>query len=171
MKSNTCYENYPFPIVFASNLVSISIYTIGALVIYQIGIVWLVLYLIYILFLELKLLKTACTACYYYGKLCAFGKGKLSSLFFKKGDPNLFIKRKITWKDIIPDFMVSVIPIIAGIVLLIIDFNWWLLAGVIVLILLTSVGNGIIRGSLACRHCKQLELGCPAQQLFNKTKH
>jgi len=33
----------------------------------------------------------------------------------------------------IPDLMVSIIPIIVGIVLLILDFNWLLLSGVIVL--------------------------------------
>jgi len=170
MKSNTCYKNYPLSIVIAANLFSLSIYAIGALIISQIGIIRLILYLVYILLLEIKLLKTACTTCYYYGKLCAFGKGKLSSLLFKKGNPNLFTQRKITWKDIVPDLMVSIIPIIVGIVLLIIDFNWWLLAGVIVLLLLTSIGNGLIRGSLACKHCRQLELGCPAQQLFSKNK-
>jgi len=170
MKNNTCYKNYPLSIVIAANLFSLSIYAIGALIISQIGIIRLILYLVYILLLEIKLLKTACTTCYYYGKLCAFGKGKLSSLLFKKGNPNLFTQRKITWKDIVPDLMVSIIPIIVGIVLLIIDFNWWLLAGVIVLLLLTSIGNGLIRGSLACKHCRQLELGCPAQQLFSKNK-
>ena len=171
MKSNECYENYPVWIVTSANLVSVSIYTIGALVIYQVGVIWLVLYLLYVLFLEAKLLRTSCVHCYYYGKCCAFGKGKLSSLLFNKGESDKFSQKQVTWKDMVPDMMVSLIPIIVGVLLLILDFDWLLLSGVIVLILLTSIGNSLIRGSLACRYCKQLELGCPAQQLFNKTKH
>ena len=170
MGKSTCYEHYPITVLISTNFGSLSIYVIGGLILFQIGIVWLILYLFYILLLEIKLLKTACTTCYYYGKLCAFGKGMLSSFLFKKGDLNLFRHRKIHWKDIIQDLMVSIIPIITGLVLLIIDFNWWLLVGVIVLLLLTSIGNGLIRGSLACKYCKQLELGCPAQQLFSRNK-
>jgi hypothetical protein len=36
--------------------------------------------------------------------------------------------------------------------------------------LLTFIGNGLVRGSLACKYCKQREIGCPAEQLFNKKK-
>ncbi len=170
MKSARCYENYPFWIVFFSNFVSIAIYLIGALIIYQIGLIWLILYLIFIVILEVRLIKGHCTDCYYYGKTCAFGKGRISSLFFKKGDVNKFCKMHMTWKDIVPDFLVSIIPTIAGIALLVIHFNWVILVFVIILFLLTSTGNGIVRGQLACKHCKQREIGCPAEQLFNKKK-
>jgi len=117
MESKECYEDYPFWIVISANLVAVSVYTIGALVIYQVGVIWLVLYLLYVLFLEVKLLRASCIHCYYYGRCCAFGKGKLSSLLFKKGDSNKFSQKQVTWKDMIPDLMVSIIPIIVGIVL------------------------------------------------------
>jgi hypothetical protein len=55
-------------------------------------------------------------------------------------------------------------------VLLIIDFNWVILVMILLLLLLTTVGNAIIRGSLACRHCVQREIGCPAEQLFKRDK-
>jgi hypothetical protein len=41
---------------------------------------------------------------------------------------------------------------------------------VIMLVLLSTIGNSFVRGSLACRYCKQRDLGCPAEQLFNKNK-
>ena len=170
MNNITSYEKYPLWIVLLSNLVSIAIYAIGAFIIYQIGWIWLLLYVAYVLWLEIKLLRKSCVNCYYYGKVCAFGKGKLSCLFFKKGDTNKFSQGKITWKDIVPDLMVSLIPMVAGIVLLVIDFNWVLLAMVLVLLLLTSMGNGLIRGSLACKYCRQREIGCPAEQLFKRDK-
>jgi hypothetical protein len=164
------YENYPCWIMIISNLVSITTYLVGGFIIYQLGIIWLSLYLIYIFGLEIRLMKRSCVNCYYYGKYCAFGKGKISSLFFKKGDSKAFLKDKISWKDILPDFLVSIIPLIAGIVLLILKFNWLILLLVIILVILTSVGNGFVRGSLACKLCKQRELGCPAEQLFNRNK-
>lgn len=163
-----CYENYPFWIVFCSNLLSILIYLIGAFIIYQIGFVWLIVYLAFILFLEFRLIRGHCTECYYYGKVCAFGQGKLSSLFFKKGNTKNFCKMNLRWIDLLPDFLVSLIPIIAGIILLIMDFNWILLLLIIILFILTFVGNSVVRGRLACKYCKQRKLGCPAEKLFNK---
>jgi len=168
MEKEQYYENYPFQIVFFSNVVSIAIYLIGAYIIHQIGLIWLILYLIFIGILEFRLIKGHCSDCYYYGKICAFGKGKISSILFKKGDVNKFCKKQMTWKDIVPDLMVSLIPMIVGIILLIIKFDWTILILVIFLFLLTFIGNGLVRGSLACKHCKQRKLGCPAEQLFNK---
>lgn len=165
-----CYETYPLWIILLSNFVSIAIYLLGAFIIYQLGLIWLLLYILYILFLEFKVMKKSCPNCYYFGKCCAFGKGKLSSIFFKKGDSKNFAKTQITWKDILPDFLVSIIPLLVGIALLIIKFNFLILYSVILLVLLSSAGNGFIRGSLSCKYCKQRELGCPAEKLFNKKK-
>ena len=162
------YKNYPCWIIIISNLVSIAIYFIGAYIIYQVGIIWLLIYLVYILSLEIRLMRKSCVNCYYYGKYCAFGKGKICSLFFKRGNSNKFIQKNITWKEILPDFMISIIPIIVGIVLLILNFNWLILLLIIFLVILSSVGNGFVRGNLACKFCKQREIGCPAEQLFNK---
>jgi len=170
MKEKTCYENYPFWIVILSNIVEFTVYGTGAFVIYKIGWIWLILYVLYIVWLVIRLLRRSCVNCYYYGKVCAFGKGKLSSQFFKKGDANKFTQDKIRWKDIVPDIMVSLIPIVAGIILLVIDFNWLLLSMVLALLLLTFIGNGLIRSSLACKYCRQREIGCPAEQLFNRDK-
>lgn len=164
------FKNYPYWIVIISNLAPIIIYLIGAYFIYQVGIVWLLLYLLYVLVLEIRLLKKSCVNCYYYGKFCAFGKGKISSLFFKKGDPQKFTSNKITWKNILSDLLVSVIPLVIGIVLLILDFSWLILSLIVLLIILASAGSGFIRSSLACKFCKQRELGCPAEQLLDKNK-
>ena len=170
MKQSKTFENYPCSTIFISNLISIAIYFIGAYIIYQLGLIWLILYIIYILVLEFRLISMHCVNCYYYGKYCAFGMGKISALFFKKGSPDKFIRAEMTWKDLIPDFLVSVIPFVAGIVLLILDFSWLLLTLIALLAILTSFGNSFVRGSLACKFCRQRELGCPAEKLFKKKK-
>jgi len=170
MKDMTCYEDYPTWIVMLSNAVSFAIYSSGSFVIYKIGWIWLVLYLLYIAWLEIRVMKRSCVNCHYFGRICAFGKSKLASLLFKKGDTSGFEKDKVTWKDVIPDFLVSLIPIVVCVIMLVVDFDWTLLSLVIFLLLLTSIGNGLIRGSLACKYCKQREIGCPAEQLFSRGK-
>ncbi|HEY5125189.1 MAG TPA: hypothetical protein VIK14_15780 [Ignavibacteria bacterium] len=127
-----------------------------------------VLYLVFILALEYRLISKHCVNCYYWGKTCGFGKGRLSSLFFKRNDPSKFYENKMSWKDMIPDLLVSLVPLIIGIVLMIIKFDFILLFAAIILIVLTTSGNGFIRGNLTCSYCKQRELGCPAEKLFNK---
>jgi hypothetical protein len=168
--SKSTYENYPRWIVLLSNINTLAIYIIGAAIIFHIGLAWCIIYIIYILFLELKLLQKSCRNCYYYGKYCAFGKWKLSALLYPKGNPQKFLKKKITRKNLIPDALVSLIPIIIGIILLTYHFDRWITIGIVIIIALTTQGNNCIRGKLACTHCKQRELGCPASQLFDKIK-
>ena len=168
MQKEKFFENYPAWIVALSNLNSVLIYLCGALIIYKIGLIWLVLYLLFILLLEYRLISKHCIDCYYYGKTCAFGKGKLSALLCKKGDSKKFVKTSVTWKDILIDFMVSLIPIIIGICLLVVAFDLSTLFLIVVLLILTFAGNAFGRGNLACKHCKQRKQGCPALKLFEK---
>ncbi|OPY26072.1 MAG: hypothetical protein A4E27_00776 [Methanobacterium sp. PtaU1.Bin242] len=165
---NLCYVNYPWWIVLLSNLVSLSIYIIGAYIFLNLGLIFTILYLLYCFILEIRLLKEGCVNCYYYGKVCGFGKGKLSALFFKRGDPSRFSQHEISWKDMIPDMMVFIFPIIGGTVLLIYDFSWITLFLMVVLVILSLAGNALVRGLLTCSRCKQRELGCPAEKLFQE---
>ena len=168
MQKTVSFEKFPFWIIFLSNLHSILIYLTGLFVLYKFHRIAAAIYLIYILFLEIRIIRTHCINCYYYGKLCGFGKGRISAALFKKGNPSDFCKTEMTWKDMIPDMLVTVIPFIAGIVMLIIHFDILVLISLITLLLLASMGNAFIRGSLTCKYCKQKELGCPADKLFNK---
>lgn len=162
------HENYPAWIILVANLVSIAIYLAGAFIIYQVGLFWMILYLAFIGYLEIRLLKGHCADCYYYGKGCAFGKGRLCSMLFRKGDAKGFSKKQITWKSLIPNFMLSVIPMVIGVVILITGFSWVILTLVILLFVLNFPVTGFVRGSLACKYCRQRELGCPAERLFQK---
>jgi hypothetical protein len=141
------YENYPPSFVLGSNVLQLAIYAIGAYILYLTGFVWLILYLLYIAILEIRLLKSGCVHCYYYGKRCAFGKGSLCSIFFKKGHPEKFIDKQIRFIDIIPDFLVSIVPFIIAIYMLIVNFNWILLLLVVSLVILAFPINGFLRGS------------------------
>jgi len=164
------YENFPFWIIALATLLAWSIYAIGIIMFARLGLIWALLYVAYCLWCEFNLLKRSCRNCYYYGKSCGFGKGRLCALFFRPGDPAKFTARKITWRDLIPDFMVSGLPLIAGIIVLIRDFSWLIAGLLVLLIILTTTGNSLVRGNLACKYCKQQELGCPAIEMFKAAK-
>ena len=170
METIKTYENYPVWILILSDFVSLAIYVSGFIIMSQIGWIVSILYLFYIFALEYRVISRHCTECYYWGKICGFGRSRISSLFFKQRDNSKFCQNTITWKYMIPDFLVSLIPFVTGIVLMIIKFDYLLLIAVVTLLIMTTAGNGFIRGKLTCKFCKQRELGCPADRLFNKEK-
>ena len=170
MKEIKTYENFPKGIALSSNLVAISIYAIGAYILAGFGIVLSTLYLLYCLWIEIRVLKGSCVDCYYYGKVCGFGKGKLCSLLFKKGESQKFVEKEVSWSKILPDFMVFILPTVGGIIFLVREFSWLIIAMLTILLILSFVGNALIRGSVACKYCKQREIGCPAEKLFKKER-
>lgn len=170
MSDDKCYENYPYSFVIGANIIQFAIYAVGAYLIYLLEPLGLILYLAYISILEIRLLKKSCVDCYYYGKRCAFGKGILCSLFFKKGNPKNFVEKQFSFKDLIPDFFVTIAPLVIGAYLLVKEFSGIVLALMIILIVLGFPITGYLRGSLACKYCRQREIGCPAEQIFNKKK-
>ena len=60
--------------------------------------------------------------------------------------------------------------IIGGIILLSYDFSFLRLGLILLLTIFFFGGTGFIRGSFACKYCKQKEVGCPAQEVFGKKK-
>lgn len=168
MKETITYEKFPLGIVLLFNLVAISIYAIGAYILAGFGIIFSVLYLLYCIWIEIGILRGSCVNCYYYGKVCGLGRGKLCSFLFKKGNPEKFVEMELSWFKMLPDFMVITFPIIGGIILLLKDFNWLIVAILAILFILYFGGNAIIRGSFACKYCKQREIGCPAEKMFGK---
>jgi len=166
MEEAKSYEKFPLWIVCLSNLVGVSIYIIGAFILSGFGILLAVTYLLYCLWVEICVLRGSCVDCYYYGRVCGLGKGRLCSLLFRKGDPQRFVEKETSWTKMLPDFMVFILPLAGGIVLLSGDFNWVLAAMLAILVILSFGGNALIRGSYACKYCKQREIGCPAEKLF-----
>lgn len=168
MNSNNTFECFPLRMVAAANVVPLGIYAIGIYLMFRLGLIWGWLYLVFCFFAEIRIMMMSCRYCYYYGKLCGLGRGKLASLFLRKGDPKVFLEKKITWKDLVPDLLVALIPFLAGIYLLIAGYSWKLLILTVLLFILASFGNGFIRGNIVCKYCKQRGFGCPAEKLFRK---
>lgn len=162
------YENFPLWIPLIAILVSIFGYILGAIILSGFGITVVIIYLAYCVCIELLVIFRSCKNCYYCGKICGLGKGKIAPIFVKKGNSKKFTEKKISWYDVVPDFFVAIIPIVGGIILLLYNFSFLLLGLIILLSILFFGGTGFIRGSFACKYCKQRKIGCPAEKLFSK---
>lgn len=166
----SCFEEYPWWMVGVCNAVGLAIYAIGFYLTAQLGIVWGLLYAAYCVWMEWRLLSGSCRSCYYFGKRCAFGRGRVCAWFFARGPARSACAKQISWRDLVPDFLVSLIPLGVGIGLLFAGFSWLVLFLLALLLGLGSVGTGLVRGQVACKYCRQRELGCPAEQFFSKPK-
>ncbi len=170
MQEIKSYENFPVWIPLIAIFISIICYILGAVILLGFGIIVAFLYLVYCLGVEMLVIFRSCKHCYYYNRVCGLGKGKIASLFTKKGDPKKFTERNVSSSDLIPDFLVTVFPIVGGVILLALNFSFIRTGMIILLAILSFGGTAIIRGNLACKYCKQKEIGCPAQQFFSKNK-
>ena len=167
MNRTDTFEQFPIYIPMISILVSIFCYTIGAYIIASFDIIFSIMYVFYCIRIEILVITRSCRDCWYYGRLCGLGKGIIAPLLVKKGDTARFAQRDITLIHLIPDFLVAIIPLVAGIVLLILDFSLITLVLMILLAILFFGGTAFIRGTFSCRYCKQKTIGCPAAEMFN----
>jgi len=168
MGESRTYENFPLWMPALASLLTVSIYATGAMILAGFGTAISILYLLYCVGLEIRIMRSSCVNCYYYGKDCGLGKGRFAALLFKQGDAKNFAKDVFSWTDLLPDFMVFLIPALGAAVLMVHHFAWSTAALLVVLIVLVFGGNSAVRSSFACKYCKQRELGCPAEKLFRK---
>ncbi len=167
-KTGPILDPYPGWMVLLANALGLGIYALGGALVARLGWGFLAAYLVFLAGLEIRQLARGCVHCAYYGKACFSGKGVLASWLFKRGDPAKFSSREATWLTLAPDMLVVLIPLGIGLVLSVRRFEWLLLALMAGLVLLAFPGNGLVRGKLACCHCRQRGLGCPAEKLFRR---
>ena len=166
MMETETFERFPLRIVLLSVGVALAIYALGASLLGQLHGLLAAAYLLYACGVEVSVMRGSCIHCYYYGKRCGLGKGWLCARLFRQGDPARFAQRTASWRDLLPDMLILLFPLAGGVVLLLQAFSWLWVVLLLALVALSLGGNAVVRGSFACKYCKQRELGCPAQALF-----
>jgi hypothetical protein len=103
--------------------------------------------------------RLVCVNCYYYGKWCGTGWGKLAALFFKAGDMEKFSTSIGVKLAPLTYGLLSLIPIVLIIVSIVLEFT---VAKIIVLavLLLVSVYSAFLSRKRGCVNCK-MKLACP----------
>ncbi len=169
MKNPKIYDRYPLRIVALANILQLAVYVAGAYIMFKLSLITGILYVVYLLLLERSVFKEGCIHCCYYGKFCAFGKGVVAAKFFKRGDPKKFCERRLGLKDFIPQLLVVLIPLIIGVALLVSrGFDTSILIAMAYPLLSWFAINPILYGKLACLHCKQGSICCPALKFFTE---
>ena len=170
-QASKIYDNYPLWVIVVANVLILAVYVSGGYIMFKPSLITGILYLVYVVLLEGYYLKEGCINCCYFNKLCAFGKGVVTSKIFKKGSPEKFCQRELGFKDFIPQLLIVLIPLIVGVALLISrGFDILILIALIYPVLSWFAVNPIVYGKLACPHCKQGSICCPALKFFTKKK-
>ncbi len=168
MENPPTYTSFPLRCVVITNAANLLTYSLGAAIMTAAGWWAAAAYLVFCAAFEIDIMARGCVNCYYYGKTCAYGKGRLCAFLFSRGDPQRFAAREISWAALVPDLLIFLIPAVVGAVYLFIDFAWWrvaLMGGLFVAFAFRSVAVHIL---FSCRFCRQREIGCPAEKLFSQ---
>ena len=153
-------EEYPKASIILGNLVMMLWITLGTIACWFLYplIAWIYLALA-IIMVGVVLRKLVCTNCYYYGRWCSMGWGKLSALFFKEGDMENF-GTSIGIKLAPPTYgLLSLIPIICIVISIVLGLTVSKII-VLALLLLVSFYSGFISRKKCCVNCK-MKLICP----------
>jgi len=153
-------ESFPLSRVIFGNgmmLVWIGLGTIACWFVYPLA-AWLYLAAALIM-IFVVLRKLVCSNCYYYGKRCALGWGKVSALFFSPGSIDQFSTCAGIKAAPITYGLLTLIPLVLCIVALVQEATI-LRVAVLVLLLAVSVYSGAIGRKQACINCK-MRLICP----------
>lgn len=155
--------------VLVYNLAMLLVYLTGAYIMFSLSQLTGILYMLYVLIIELQVYREGCKYCFYYGKRCVAAKGLIAPFIIKKGDPKKFCERELSFKNFIPQLLVTLVPLVVGIALLISrGFNILILLALIYPLLSWFIVNPIVYGKIACPHCKQGSICCPASDFFMK---
>ena len=103
--------------------------------------------------------KLVCTNCYYYGKRCPIGWGKLSAMFFKQGSIEQFSTCAGVKIAPLTYGLLTLIPLVLCIIALVQEFTVPRII-ILSLLLIISAYSGSIGRKKSCAQCK-MKLICP----------
>ena len=149
-------ENYPKATVALTNVLLLlwfgsAAYGMSALKLIELPIASIVYLFFAFVMLGLVLRKHLCTHCYYYGKWCGTGWGKLSSCLFKEKSGNYEVGVKlagITWG------LLAIVPIIAIPVTVLLHREFLISGGVSLTIFLAVMVINQFGRKRGCAQCK-----------------
>lgn len=153
-------EKYPLQAVVSNNLamlIWIALGTISCWYLYPLA-AWIYL-AVALIMVVVVLRKIVCTNCYYYGKWCSTGWGKLAALLFKQGEMERFSKSTGVKIAPITYILMSLVPAVLLIISIVQESS---VQKIVVLgcLLLITVYSAFINRKKSCRNCK-MKLACP----------
>jgi len=153
-------NEYTWTTVISENLALAIWILLGSILISQISLITGLAYMLFALVMILVVMrKLICTRCFYYGKRCHVGWGKISSALFKKEEIEKF--STCAGQKIAPVLfgLLAIIPVIFGIISMVSAFS------VLKCVLFILMAGAILYSSIfarkkSCEKCK-MKLVCP----------
>ena len=147
-------EEYPKSNIFLGNFLMILWIVLGTIACWFLYPLTAWIYLAFaVIMAGILLRKLLCTNCYYYDKWCCMGWGKLSALFFKKGDIkqfNISIGQKLAP---LTYGLLTIVPVVFIVTSIFQEFSILKIV-VLILLLLISFYSGAISRKKTCAKCK-----------------
>ncbi len=153
-------EFYPKKIVIINNILlliyfSSALIGLSAIRFRGFPILSIAFFFFILLFLLILTLKFLCTRCFYYDKFCAYGWGKLSSLFFKKNTRDNNIGGKLSFFSWIVTIFVPFVMIPISIIF----YENFLIIGITCIFLcFISISLFFILRKRICLVCKRRDI-------------
>jgi len=153
-------EEHPKSIAVIGNLIMLLWISLGTVACWFFNPIVAGVYLAFaVVMVFIVLRKLVCTNCYYYGKWCPIGWGKLSALFFRKGSIEKFSTGIGVKLAPLTYGLLTLIPLVLIIISIIREFTV-VKAAVLVLLILVSIYSGAVSRKNSCMKCK-MRLICP----------
>jgi len=114
-------ESFPLSLIIRENLLYLTIWVLAGYLLWPVWthsglplltIVWVIM----IVIIQILLKKHLCSGCYYYGKLCHLGWGKISSALFKQDSGNLKTGMNLSFFYIIPPPVILLTSLVFAII-------------------------------------------------------
>jgi hypothetical protein len=158
----TAMQKYPGKIVLIAVAQMAVAIILGALIFTGFGGWWGVGYIVISLSTIFVSVRLRCAFCCYWGKRCFSGLGLLAPFLTHRGRPKDFRRPANLWPVAILSFTLMLLPIAAGISLVIGEFMLTSLVILLAYVFLAVVPGFFLRKHLFCKGCRQGKLGCPA---------
>lgn len=151
-------ESYPKYIIVIRWIILLLAFALGIYILLELHHTLAILYIIYsVIALTLILPLSRCVSCFYYGKFCNTGWGKIAAYLFKKGDEARYVDN---YNYVIFLHLLWLIPLLAVFLQLVRGRNIWVLVIFVAYILVLLVEKIVLK-KLCCKRCHQREF-CPA---------
>ncbi|HEY42097.1 MAG TPA: hypothetical protein G4O18_09640 [Dehalococcoidia bacterium] len=153
-------ESYPKRTVVVANLAMVTWVALGTVACWFLAPIVAWIYLaVAVVMVWVVLRRLVCVDCYYYGKWCGTGWGKLSAMLFKQGNIECFATGIGVKLAPLTYGLLSLIPLVLIIIGLVQEVTAARIV-VLVLLLFMAVYSGYISRRNSCVGCK-MRLMCP----------
>jgi hypothetical protein len=153
-------EDFPGTGIFLGNLLMVIWIALGTIACYFFNSVVAWIYLgVAVLMVFVVLRGLVCVNCYYYGKWCPTGWGKLSALLFKQGDIEKFGESIGLKLAPVTYGLLTLVPLVLGTISAVQHFSA-VKPVVLAAILVIGFYSGSVARKSACAQCK-MKLCCP----------